>query len=58
VDTGGRGVCTPWARRCSWSEELAVEILDTAKGESASIKKKLEVQRMAEANKAFAHFAR
>jgi small subunit ribosomal protein S7 len=40
------------------AEKLAVEILDTAKGESASIKKKLEVQRMAEANKAFAHFAR
>ncbi len=40
------------------AEKLAVEIIDTAKGESASMKKKAEVQRMAEANKAFAHFAR
>lgn len=40
------------------AEKLASEIMDTAKGESASIKKKLDVQRMAEANKAFAHFAR
>lgn len=40
------------------SEKLASEIMDTAKGDSASIKKKLDVQRMAESNKAFAHFAR
>lgn len=40
------------------AEKLAMEIMDTANGESASIKKKLDVQRMAEANKAFAHFAR
>lgn len=40
------------------AEKLATEIIDTAKGESASMKKKAEVQRMAEANKAFAHFAR
>lgn len=40
------------------AEKLAGEIMDTAAGESASIKKKLDVQRMAEANKAFAHFAR
>lgn len=38
--------------------KLAMEIMDTANGESASVKKKLDVQRMAEANKAFAHFAR
>ncbi len=40
------------------AEKLAAEIMDTAKGESASMRKKLDVQRMAEANKAFAHFAR
>jgi len=40
------------------AEKLALEIMDTANGESASVKKKLDVQRMAEANKAFAHFAR
>jgi small subunit ribosomal protein S7 len=42
----------------SMAEKLAAEILDSIKGESASIKKKLDVHRMAEANKAFAHFAR
>lgn len=40
------------------AEKLALEIIDTSNGESASVKKKLDVQRMAEANKAFAHFAR
>ncbi|MEI6379179.1 MAG: 30S ribosomal protein S7 [Candidatus Falkowbacteria bacterium] len=40
------------------AEKLADEIINTAKGESASLKKKLDVHRMAEANKAFAHFAR
>jgi len=40
------------------SEKLADEIINTAKGDSSSIKKKLDVHRMAEANKAFAHFAR
>ena len=42
----------------SMAEKLAAEILDSIKGESASVKKKLDVHRMAEANKAFAHFAR
>ena len=40
------------------AEKLADEIINTAKGDSASIKKKLDVHRMAESNKAFAHFAR
>ena len=40
------------------NEKLADEIIATAKGDSASIKKKLDVHRRAEANKAFAHFAR
>jgi small subunit ribosomal protein S7 len=40
------------------ADKLADEIINTAKGESSSIKKKLDVHRMAEANKAFAHFAR
>lgn len=42
----------------SMAEKLSVEILDAAKGEGAAIKKRAEVHRMAEANKAFAHFAR
>ncbi|MFH1413074.1 MAG: 30S ribosomal protein S7 [bacterium] len=37
---------------------LADEIIASAKGESTSVKKKNDVQKMAESNKAFAHFAR
>ena len=40
------------------AEKLAAEIMDAAKGEGAAAKKRAEVHRMAEANKAFAHFAR
>ena len=37
-------------------ERLAGEILDAANNEGASIKKKTDTFRMAEANKAFAHY--
>jgi len=37
-------------------EKLAGEILAAAKGEGASVKKKEDTYRMAEANKAFSHF--
>jgi len=37
---------------------LAEELMDAAKGEGSAVKKKEEMHRMAEANKAFAHFAR
>jgi len=40
------------------AEKLAAEILDASRGEGAAVKKKQDVHRMAEANKAFAHFAR
>ncbi len=40
------------------SERLAAEILDASKGEGAAVKKRETVHKMAEANKAFAHFAR
>jgi len=40
------------------AEKLAMEILDASKGEGTAVKKRAEVHRMAEANKAFAHFAR
>lgn len=40
------------------AEKLAAEILDASKGEGAAVKKRMDVHRMAEANKAFAHFAR
>lgn len=40
------------------SEKLAEEILDIIGGTGAAMKKKEDVQKMAEANRAFAHFAR
>ena len=41
----------------SLSENLAQEIMDAAKSEGAAIRKKENMHRMAEANRAFAHFA-
>lgn len=38
-------------------EKLAEELMLAAKNEGAAIKKKLDTHRMAEANRAFAHFA-
>ncbi|MBU0646821.1 30S ribosomal protein S7 [Patescibacteria group bacterium] len=40
------------------AEKLAAEIMDAAKGEGVAIKKRMDVHKMAESNKAFAHFAR
>ena len=40
----------------SMADKLAGEIVAAAKGEGAAFKKKEDVHRMAEANKAFAHF--
>jgi small subunit ribosomal protein S7 len=40
----------------SMSEKLAAEIIDATKGEGATIKKKQDTHKMAEANKAFAHY--
>ena len=37
-------------------DKLSNELLDTANGKGAAIKKKEDVHRMAEANKAFAHY--
>lgn len=42
----------------SMQDRLASEILDIMEGVGGSLKKKEDVNRMAEANKAFAHFAR
>ena len=39
-------------------DKLANEILDASKGEGKAVKKREDVHRMAEANKAFAHYAR
>ncbi|MBI1907927.1 30S ribosomal protein S7 [Candidatus Uhrbacteria bacterium] len=40
------------------AEKLAEELMAAAKGEGESVRKKNDVQRMAEANRAFAHLAR
>lgn len=42
----------------SMAEKLALEILDASNGEGNAFKKREAVHRMAEANKAFAHFSR
>jgi len=39
------------------SKRLGEELIAAAKGEGAAMKKREDVQRMAESNKAFAHFA-
>jgi len=40
------------------AEKLSQELIDAANNTGTAVKKKIEVHRMAEANKAFAHFAR
>jgi len=40
----------------SMSEKLAAEVIAAAKGEGNAVKKKEDTHRMAEANKAFAHY--
>lgn len=40
----------------TFAEKLAKEVSEAAKGEGGAIKKKEEVERIAEANRAFAHF--
>lgn len=42
----------------SMAEKLAAEILDASNGEGNACKKREAVHKMAEANKAFAHFSR
>ncbi len=42
----------------SMAEKMAIEILDASNGEGTAVKKREAVHRMAEANKAFAHFSR
>ena len=42
----------------SMAQKLAAEVIAASKEEGAAVKKRTEVHRMAEANKAFAHFGR
>ena len=43
-------------REKTMAERVAGELMSAAKGEGSSVKKKEDTHRMAEANKAFAHF--
>jgi small subunit ribosomal protein S7 len=43
-------------REKTMEERLAAEIMDAANGQGASVKRRDDVHRMAEANKAFAHY--
>ena len=52
IEAARKGGGRPMANR------LADELIAAAKGEGDAFKKKEDVQRMAEANRAFAHFAR
>ncbi len=40
----------------TYAEKLATEIMDAANGEGGAVKKRQEMERVAEANKAFSHF--
>jgi small subunit ribosomal protein S7 len=40
----------------SFAEKLAVELMEAAKGQGDAVKKRDTIQRMADANRAFAHF--
>ena len=40
----------------TYADKLATEIIDASKGEGAAVKKRTDMERVAEANKAFAHF--
>ena len=46
----------PSSQHHSFAEKLSAEIIDATNNAGAAIKKKLDMHRMAEANKAFAHF--
>ncbi|HJX45781.1 MAG TPA: 30S ribosomal protein S7 [Patescibacteria group bacterium] len=40
----------------TFAQKLAAEILEASKGEGGAVKKRQEIERVAEANRAFAHF--
>ena len=40
----------------TFAEKLTVEIMDAANGEGGAVKKRQDMERMAEANRAFSHF--
>ena len=40
----------------TFAEKLAIELMDAAKGEGTAVKKRTDIERQAEANRAFSHF--
>ena len=40
----------------SMAEKLATELIDAAQGEGSTVKKRQDTHKMAEANRAFAHY--
>ena len=40
----------------TFGEKLAAEIIEASQGEGAAVKKRIDTEKMAEANRAFAHF--
>jgi small subunit ribosomal protein S7 len=40
----------------TYAEKLVAEIMDALKSEGGAVKKRTDMERVAEANKAFAHF--
>lgn len=58
VSLGMKWLVTYSRRRTGKStvDKMASEIMDAANGEGASVRKKIETHKMAEANKAFSHF--
>ena len=40
----------------TYAEKLAAEITDASKGEGGAVKKRVDMEKVAEANKAFSHF--
>lgn len=40
----------------TYAEKVAAELMDAEKGEGAAVKKRVEMEKIAEANKAFSHF--
>ena len=40
----------------TYAEKLAAEVMDAAKSEGGAVKRRQDIERMAEANRAFAHF--
>src|SRR4029453_5754069 len=53
---GGIGGCARQRREKTMSERLAAELMDAGNGLGAAIKRKDDLQKMAESNRAFAHY--